>query len=62
MCKEIDPCTLQKLEEGTYFENTTKEPLTELIYFNDGAIILEGIFDPPEKLKFDLDYCNTTNC
>lgn len=62
MYKEIDPWTLQKLEDGTYFESTAEEILSEFIYFNDGAMVFEGIFEEPEKLTFDLDYCKTASC
>jgi hypothetical protein len=59
MLVEYDPCILEMIENGTYFNVNTTDEAAYYIYENSGAISLEGAFLLPEKATFILDYCNT---
>ncbi|NLZ49993.1 MAG: hypothetical protein GX895_14660 [Clostridiales bacterium] len=59
MLVEYDPCILEMIENGTYFNVDTTENADYYIYENTGAVSIEGAFELPEPTTFILDYCNT---
>ncbi|NLM34333.1 MAG: hypothetical protein GX206_02755 [Clostridiales bacterium] len=59
MLVEYDPCILEMIEDGSYFNVDSSEQADYYIYENTGAVILEGAYELPEHTTFILDYCNT---
>jgi hypothetical protein len=46
---------------GTIIDTSGEGLLEELVYNKIDVLPIEGIFEMPEPLEFDLDYCNPVN-